>query len=108
MHDPGMSALQFQKMLKINRYEVAFNMLHKLRAAMVRPKRDRIGGKWPVEVDETYVGGATQGEGSGKASQNSCGRDRRGPRPRKEALAQIQICLRVNAQSIVEDTDGVL
>ena len=63
---PGMSALQFQKMLGINRYETAFNMLHKLRAAMVRPGRDAIGGEWPVEVDETYVGGATQGEGSGK------------------------------------------
>ena len=34
---PGMSALQFQKILGINRYEVAFSMLHKLRAAMVRP-----------------------------------------------------------------------
>ena len=63
---PGMSALQFQKMLGINRYEVAFNMLHKLRAAMVRPDRDPIGGRWPVEVDETYIGGATQGEGRGR------------------------------------------
>jgi len=62
---PGMSALQFQKMLGINRYETAFNMLHKLRTAMVRPGRDAIGGEWPVEVDETYVGGATQGEESG-------------------------------------------
>jgi len=62
---PGMSALQFQKMLGINLYETAFNMLHKLRTAMVRPGRDAIGGEWPVEVDETYVGGATQGEGSG-------------------------------------------
>ena len=59
---PGMSALQFQKMLGIRRYETAFNMLHKLRVAMVRPERDSIGGEWPVEVDETYVGGATQGE----------------------------------------------
>ena len=63
---PGMSALQFQKMLGIKRYETAFNMLHKLRAAMVRPERDPIGDKWPVEVDETYVGGATQGEGRGR------------------------------------------
>ncbi|BBO85971.1 hypothetical protein DSCO28_65370 [Desulfosarcina ovata subsp. sediminis] len=37
-----------------------------MRAAMVRPGRDRIGAKWPVEVDETYVGGATQGEGKGR------------------------------------------
>lgn len=63
---PGMSALQFQKQLGIKRYETAFLMLHKLRAAMVRPGRDRIGANWPVEVDETYVGGATQGEGRGR------------------------------------------
>lgn len=63
---PGMSALQFQRQLGIRRYETAFQMLHKLRAAMVRPGRDRVGTEWPVEVDETYVGGATQGEGRGR------------------------------------------
>ena len=62
---PGMSAVQFKKMLGIERYETAFQMLHKLRAAMVRPKRDSIGQKFPVEVDETFVGGATQGKGRG-------------------------------------------
>lgn len=41
-------------------------MLHKLRAAMVRPDQDGIGGEWPVELDETWVGGATQGEGRGR------------------------------------------
>jgi len=65
-HTPGMSALQFQKLLGMTRYETAFQMLHKLRAAMVRPERDAIGGQWPVEVDETFVGGATQGEGRGR------------------------------------------
>jgi len=63
---PGMSALQFQRQLGVRRYETAFQMLHKLRAAMVRPGRDRIGAEWPVEMDETYVGGATQGEGRGR------------------------------------------
>jgi len=63
---PGMSALQFQKLLGLKRYETAFNMLHKLRAAMVRPERDAIGGNWAVEVDETFVGGATKGEGRGR------------------------------------------
>ena len=63
---PGMSAMQFQRQLGIKRYETAFLILHKLRAAMVRPDRDRIGGEWPVEVDETFVGGATQGEGRGR------------------------------------------
>ncbi len=62
---PGMSALQFQRQLGVKRYETAFQILHKLRSAMVRPSRDRIGGKWPVEVDETWVGGKTRGEGRG-------------------------------------------
>lgn len=64
-HTPGMSALQFQKLLGLTRYETAFQMFHKLRAAMVRPDREGIGGEWPVEVDEKWVGGATQGEGKG-------------------------------------------
>jgi hypothetical protein len=65
-HTPGLSAVQFQRQLGLSRYETAFQMLHKLRAGMVRPERDRIGGEWPVEVDETYVGGRTKGEGRGK------------------------------------------
>ena len=65
LNTPGMSALQFQKHLGIGRYETAFTMLHKLRAAMVRPDRDLVGGEFPVEVDEKWVGGATQGEGKG-------------------------------------------
>lgn len=40
-------------------------MLHKLRAGMVRPERDAIGSQYPVEVDETLVGGRTKGEGRG-------------------------------------------
>ncbi len=63
---PGMSALQFQRQLGIKRYETAFLILHKLRVAMIGPERDPIGREWPVEVDETYVGGATQGEGRGR------------------------------------------
>ena len=62
---PGMSALQFQRQLGIGRYETAFHLLHKLRAAMVRPDRDRIGGEYVVEVDEAEVGGETRGEGRG-------------------------------------------
>ena len=64
---PGMSAVQFQRQLGLTRYETAFGLLHKLRASMVRPDRDRIGGppKIHVEVDETLVGGRTRGEGRG-------------------------------------------
>jgi transposase-like protein len=63
----GISAVQFQRQLGLTRYETAFGILHKLRAAMVRPDQDRIGGKTDahVEVDETWVGGKTRGEGRG-------------------------------------------
>ena len=40
---PGLSALQFQRQIGLSRYETAFQILHKLRAGMVRPDRDRIG-----------------------------------------------------------------
>ena len=64
---PGMSAVQFQRQLGLSRYETAFHILHKLRAGMVRPHQDRIGGRANehVEVDETWVGGRTRGEGRG-------------------------------------------
>ncbi len=66
-HTPGLSATQFQRQLGIKRYETAFQILHKLRAAMVRPGRDKIGTDGVhVEVDEAYVGGRTRGEGYGK------------------------------------------
>ena len=64
---PGISAVQFQRQLGLSRYETAFGILHKLRAGMVRPDQDCIGGlpDQYVEVDETYVGGRTRGEGRG-------------------------------------------
>lgn len=62
---PGISAVQFQRQLGIGRYETAFQILHKLRAGMVRPDADRIGGKYAVEIDETWIGGRTRGEGKG-------------------------------------------
>jgi len=59
--------VQFQRQLGLSRYETAFALLHKLRAGMVRPDQDRIGGASVehVEVDETLVGGRTRGEGRG-------------------------------------------
>lgn len=62
---PGFSALQFQRQLGLKTYKAAFHILHKLRAGMVNPERDLIGGEYPVEVDECYVGGRTRGEGRG-------------------------------------------
>ena len=59
------SALQFQRQLRLKRYETAFQMLHKLRAGLVRPERDTIGDQYPVEVDKLFVRGRTKGEGRG-------------------------------------------
>ena len=64
---PGISAVQFQRQLRLRRYETAFGILHKLRAGMVRSDQDRIGGPPAnhVEVDEVLIGGKTRGEGRG-------------------------------------------
>ncbi len=62
---PGQSALQFQRQLGLKRNETAFMILHKLLASMVRPERDSIGGEYPVELDEAFIGGKARGVGSG-------------------------------------------
>jgi len=64
----GISALGLQRVLGLNRYETTWNMLHRLRTAMVRPGRDTLVG--PVEVDETYIGGPRHGKrGRGAAGK---------------------------------------
>lgn len=66
---PGISALQLQRQLGLKRYEVAYNMLQKLRASMVRHDRSMIHGT--IEVDETYVGGATTGGKRGRGTKKA-------------------------------------
>lgn len=64
----GASALGLKRILGLGSYQTAWAWLHKLRAAMVRPGRDRLSGI--VEVDETYVGGEKQGKrGRGAAGK---------------------------------------
>lgn len=55
----GVSALGVQRVLGLGSYKTAWTWLHKLRRAMVRPGRDRLGGT--IEVDETYVGAPEEG-----------------------------------------------
>lgn len=51
----GVSALGLQRVLGLGSYKTAWTWLHKLHRAMVRPRRDCLGGV--VEIDETDVGG---------------------------------------------------
>ena len=64
----GTSALGLQRVLGLGSYQTAWTWLHKLRRAMVRPGRQRLHGS--VEVDETYVGGATTGGKRGRGTEN--------------------------------------
>lgn len=56
----GVSALGLQKALGLGSYHTAWEWLHKLRRAMVRPDRDRLNGV--VEVNETLIGGEHTGK----------------------------------------------
>lgn len=55
----GANALGLQRVLGFGSYHTAWNWLHKLRRAMVRPGRDRLSGI--IQVDETYLGGEKSG-----------------------------------------------
>src|SRR3972149_4458111 len=88
---PGISAVQFQRQLGLKRYETAFQILHKLRAGMVRRDVDMIGGVHTVELDETWVGGRTRGEGKGTHHQTLVigaveVRKRQGPKPEENVF----------------------
>ena len=64
----GVSALGLQRVLGLGSYHTAWNWLHKLRRAMVRPGRDRLSGV--VEVDEIFIGGERPGKrGRGAAGK---------------------------------------
>jgi transposase-like protein/predicted RNA-binding Zn-ribbon protein involved in translation (DUF1610 family) len=56
----GVSALGLQRVLGLGSYHTAWNWLHKLRRAMVRPARDRLTGV--IEVDEIFIGGERPGK----------------------------------------------
>ena len=64
----GASALGVQRVLGFGSYRTAWNWLHKLRRAMVRPGRDGLSGT--VELDEVYIGGERPGKrGRGAAGK---------------------------------------
>jgi transposase-like protein len=63
----GANALGLQRILDLGSYHTAWNWLHRLRRAMVRPDRDNLNGT--VEVDETYIGGERSGK-RGRGAEN--------------------------------------
>jgi transposase-like protein len=63
----GVSATGLQNILGIGSYKTAWIWLHKLRTLMVLPSREKLTGI--VEVDETFVGGASEGK-RGRGSGN--------------------------------------
>lgn len=56
----GTNALGLQRVLGLGSYQTAWEWLHRLRRAMVRPGRDQLSGC--VQVDETYIGGRKSGK----------------------------------------------
>ena len=64
----GTNALGLKRVLGLS-YETAWQWLHKLRRAMVRPGRDQLAGC--VQVDETYVGGRKK---PGKRGRGAAGK----------------------------------
>lgn len=61
----GISALSLKRQLEIGSYQTAWAMLHRIRSALIRPGRERLGGE--VEVDETTFGGEEAGLAGGRA-----------------------------------------
>ena len=64
----GANALGLKRVLGLS-YETAWQWLHKLRRAMVRPGRDQLAGC--VQVDESYVGGRKK---PGKRGRGAAGK----------------------------------
>ncbi len=56
----GANALGLQRVLGLGSYHTAWEWLHRLRRAMVRPGRQPLSGC--VHVDETYIGGRKPGK----------------------------------------------
>lgn len=54
-----------KRQLELGSYQTAWAMLHRIRSALIRPGRERLGGA--VEVDETTFGGEEPGLIGGRA-----------------------------------------
>lgn len=66
----GISALQLQGMLGIGGYKTAWYLTHRIRQAMMHGNGSEEKLSGVVEIDETWVGGANEGAGSGKENKS--------------------------------------
>ena len=83
----GVSALGLQRVLGLGSYHTAWNWLHKLRRAMVRPGRDRLSGV--IEVDEIFIG--VRNRANGGVAQRAKLWSSLPPRKAKRALG-VSVC----------------
>jgi hypothetical protein len=74
-----------QRVLGLGSYRTAWNLLHKLRRAMVRPVRERLNGI--VEVDEIFIGGPRPG----RRSISALSRKSRAAPPSKHQLIDFVV-----------------
>ena len=100
----GANALGLQRILGFGSYQTAWEWLHKLRRAMVRPSRNALSGV--VEVDETYIGGAKSGKrGRGAAGKSlvAVAIELKGKKLGRVRLRQIADASASELNSFVED-----
>jgi len=64
----GASAMGLQQVLGLKSYTTAWTWVHKIRTAMVHPKRTKLFGT--VEVDETYIGSEEKEGKRGRGTEN--------------------------------------
>jgi len=112
----GVSATGLQQNLGFGSYETAWAWLHKLRRAMVRPDRELLGGV--VEVDETFVGGVSDGRDGAstdkvpvmvaveRVGSHKLGRVRLEVAPLPGSLEAVRFAARVVAPGSTISTDG--
>jgi len=86
----GASALGLQRLLGLGSYQTAWSWLHRLRRAMVCPRRDQLSGT--VQIDETFWGSehtGKRGRGAGGKTLILVGIERKGNKLGRVRLVQI-------------------